>query len=159
MKKTVYNNLKPYIYDASRKGAKYSFDGGATYCNAGEAFEISLKDKKGFDAVKDANTAYNEGSDIEETRTSVKSWAFTLASACKGGSFEEIIEKFFLNVHSSNFSFGWFIDDELIEYNMNADEFKHFLYRFCKYDKHSRTVRGPKFSIKKMHEVMNWFEG
>lgn len=161
MKKNVYNISRfSYIFESARKGAKYQIWDEVAECykwvNAGELYEVALKWALGYAAHKDPNGSYLDGSDIEETHTSVKSWAFTLASACKTDTFEENLEKFFRNVASSNFSFGWIEGEELVEYNMNCEEFKEFLYRFCKLD--NKVVRGPKWSNKKRREVEEWLE-
>lgn len=160
MKKTVYNISRfARVYDSERKGAKYQIWDEVAECykwvNSGELYEVALKWALGYAAHKDANGSYDAGSDIEETHTSVKSWAFTLASACKADSFEANKDKFFKNVASDNFSFGWIEKDELVEYNMNCDEFNRFLNRFCKLD--NKVIRGPKFSMKKRTEVEEWF--
>lgn len=161
MKMSVYNiNHFNYQYDHARKGAKYLiWDEVAEsykWVNYGELYEVVLKWAKGYKAHKDPNGSYSDGSDIEETHTSVKSWKFTLASACKADTFEENLEQFFTNVASTNFSFGWIENEEVIEYNMNCDEFEQFLYRFCKLD--NKVVRGPAWSNKKRKEVEAWFK-
>lgn len=162
MKKTVYNIANMvYNYDSMRKGAKYHYydtlKNEYKYGNAGDFFEVALAWGKGLDAHKDPNGSYDTGSDLEEFGTSVKSWAFTLATI-KAASFEETLDIYWKNVKSWNWSFGWIENNELVEYNMNADEFNEFLYRFCKYDKYSKAVRGPKFSNKKRLEVEAWLE-
>lgn len=162
--KTVYNiSDLVYNYHSDRKGAKYEYLDTLTneyrFGNAGDIYEVALAWSKGLPAHKDPNGSYDTGSDLEEYGTSVKSWKFTLATI-KAGSFEETLDIYWKNVKSWNWSFGWIEhDDTLIEYNMNADEFNAFLYRFCKYDKSSKAVRGPAFSIKKRIEIENWFEG
>ena len=81
MKRVIYNiEGINYIYDARRKGAKYSFDGGQTWKNNGEAVEIVLKWALGLEATKDGNTPFDKGSDIEEYKASVKSPKFTLTT-------------------------------------------------------------------------------
>lgn len=161
MKKNVYNIARfNYKFDSVRKGAKYlvwdEIDLRFKWVNAGELYEMGLKFAMGLPAHKDPNGSYSNGSDIEETHTSVKSWKFTLASACKADTFEDNLDKFFMNVASTNFSFGWIEGEELVEYNMNCEEFKQFLYRFCKLE--SKVVRGPAWSNKKRREVEEWLE-
>lgn len=160
--KNIYNisNLN-YKYDNTRKGAKYHYmdtlENAYKWGNGGEIYEVALAWSKGLPAHKDPNGSYDTGSDLEEFGTSVKSWKFTLASI-KAESFEETLDIYWKNVKSWNWSFGWIEGDELVEYNMNADEFNEFLYRFCKYDKSSKAVRGPAMSNKKRLEVEAWFE-
>lgn len=161
MKKNIYSiEHFQYVFDNTLKGAKYSWDwNGRTYKgNNGEWVEAVQKWCLGFAPIKDASTPYNEGSDIEELGISVKSWGFTLASCIKTDTFEENLQIYFENVASYSVTFSFVIESELITYNMNMDEFKQFLYRFAKYDKYSRTVRGPRFSHSKMAEVTKWLD-
>ena len=162
MTKTIHKvNNHNFIFDSERKGAKYLYFDEVEECykwgNCGDFDEVELKWCYGIPTHKDANGSYSDGSDIEETHTSVKGWNFTLASAIKEDSFEKVLEIFWKNVASTNFSFTWREGDERVEYNMNADEFNQFLYRFCSYAKDRKTIRGPKFSIKKRAEVEEWF--
>lgn len=161
MRMSVYNvkNHK-FIFDATRAGAKYLFydelDELEKWGNCGEFDEVELKWAKGYKAHKDPNGSYMDGSDIEETHTSVKGWGFTLASGLNGATFEECLDVFKAHVASTNFSFTWRENDERVEYNMNMDEFEQFLYRFASYDKSRKTIRGPKHSMKKRAEVEDW---
>ena len=162
MVKNVYNiSNYSYNYDNDRKGAKYQYLDTLTntykYGNAGDIYEVILAWCKGLPAHKDPNGSYDTGSDLEEFGTSVKSWKFTLATI-KANSFEETLDIYWKNVKSWNWSFGWIEGDELVEYNMNADEFNQFLYRFARFDNYSKAVRGPALSNKKRMEVEAWFE-
>jgi len=125
--------------------------------NAGDLFEIALKKAKGYKCIKD-NTAYNKGSDIEETKTSIKSWNFSLTSNTKKDNKEDSINEFFNNCASDNFSFGYIEDNLIIEYNMNLSEFREFLEEFGKYDKSRKIIRGAKFAISRKLEMGFWFE-
>lgn len=160
--KTVYN-LKElnYRYDNNRKGAKYQWYDTVRneyrWGNAGDFFEVADKFVKGYEVHKDPSGSYSTGSDIEETETSCKSWEFTLASI-KADTFEKVLEIYWNNVASTNFDFGWKEEEELTVYNMNADEFNKFLYRFGRYEKSRKTIRGPKPSNKKRIEIERWFE-
>ena len=160
--KTIYN-LKglDYNFDNTRKGAKYEwFDTIANEYkrgNTGDFFEIADKFVKGYEPHKDGNGKYNEGSDIEETHTSCKSWEFTLAPI-KEETFEKVLEIYWNNVASTNFDFGWKEEEELIIYNMNSDEFNQFLYRFARYEKNRKVIRGPKPTNKNRIKIEKWFE-
>ena len=162
MRKAVYNisNLN-YSYDSQRKGAKYRYYDTVLneykFGNAGDIAEVALSWALGYGAHKDPNGRDDESSDIEETHTSVKSWYFTLAPI-KAETFEAIVDTYWTNVVSTNFSFVWIEGEELVEYNMNADEFNQFLYRFAKYKKSDRVVRGPRLSNKRRQEVEKWLE-
>lgn len=160
--KTTYNlRGLDYNFDNNRKGAKYEwFDTIANEYkrgNAGDFFEIADKFGKGYEPHKDGNGKYNEASDIEETHTSCKSWEFTLASI-KANTFEEVLEIYWKNTVSTNFDFGWKEEEEIIVYNMNANEFNDFLYRFARFDKSRNTVRGPKPRNKQRIEVEKWMD-
>ena len=163
MRKQVYNVTAhdSWCYDASRKGAKYSYYDSLlkryVYGNCGEFDEIELKWCYGLPTHKDPKGAYYEGSDIEETHTSVKGFNFTLATI-KADSFEEVLNIFWNNVISTNFSFTWREGNERLEYNMNADEFNQFLYRFARYDKSRKTVRGPWLSGVNKKRIMDWLD-
>lgn len=162
MKKTVYNigNFK-YRFDGERKGAKYSWydpiKGSYVWGNVGDLFEVADKFAKGLPPHKDGKGKYNEGSDIEETHTSCKSWYFTLATI-KAESFEKVLDIYWKDVASTNFDFGWIEGDDLVVYNMNADEFNQFLYRFATYKKSDKVIRGPRLSNARRIEVETWLE-
>lgn len=162
MIKTIYNiHHFNYTFDSARRGAKYQwFDpirGKLVWGNAGDFFEVADKFAKGYAPHKDPKGKYNEGSDIEETSTSCKSWDFTLASI-KDETFEAILKTYWSDTASTNFDFGWKEGDELVVYNMNADEFNQFLYRFGRYDTSRKVVRGPRLTIERRQEVETWLE-
>lgn len=152
MKKTVYTNTKKYTFDPTHKGAPYTFDG-EHWLNAGEHTEAQLKHCKGFEASKDANTKWNEGSDIEQTATSVKSSGATLASDLKGEDMSEMLDRYFAEVHSTNWSFGIIVEDTLTEYNMNADEFREMLMTWASINER-KVIRFKKVSTK----MVKWLE-
>lgn len=118
-----------YVFDADRKGAKYSFDG-AKYMNAGEWKECLAKSVLGYANHKDANTPYNMGSDIPEIAASVKSSKASLTNMVLAPSFEESVNTYFANVHSTCFIWVEVVDDNVVLYEMNADEFKGFIYHW-----------------------------
>lgn len=152
MKKTVYPITEMYTYDPSHKGAPFTFDG-EHWMNAGELVEILLKWAKGFKAEKDANTKWSEGSDIEQTATSVKSSGATLASDLKGENMGEMLNRYFAEVHSTNWSFGIIIEGTLTEYNMNADEFREMLMTWASINER-KVIRFKKVSTK----MVKWLE-
>lgn len=125
MKTNVYNLTLNYTHNASHKGAPYTIDG-EHWFNHGDLCEMALKHCKGLEAVKDGNGKWNECSDIEETATSVKSSKATLASDLTGSDINEMLDRYFKEVHSTNFSYVAIIDETLVEYNMNAEEFREF---------------------------------
>ena len=129
MTKYTYTNEMPYIYDPTRSGAKYSMDGGKTFKNAGEWRESITKFHRGLDYLTNPTTKFDEGSDIESLNASVKSSKATLA-CLYGHSFDEIVSTYFERVHSTLWIFVEVIDDDVVEYHMNAIEFRAFLEQF-----------------------------
>lgn len=125
MKTNTYKITLAYTYEPAHKGAPYTMDG-EHWFNHGDLCEILLKHCKGLDAKKDGNGKWNKCSDIEETATSVKSSKATLASDLTGTDINEMLNRYFKEVHSTNFSYVAIIDNTLVEYNMNANEFNEF---------------------------------
>ena len=119
MKKIQTLTTIEYTFDPTRKGAKYSLDG-IHYMNGGEFAEVATKAALGYDPHKDANTAYNEGSDIPEINASVKSSKATLVNMKLADNFDDSVRVYFQNTHSTCFI-----------YTMNAVEFKEFIYKFA----------------------------
>ena len=97
MKKETYENNLSYIFEADRKNAKYSIDGGNHFMNHGDYCECLAKSVLGFEPKKDANTRADEGWDIEEIKASVKSWNCGLSDRkdLKGLGFDEFCKRFF----------------------------------------------------------------
>ena len=151
MKKTVYNMTIEYHFIPSHKGAPYTFDM-VHFLNGGEFKEAIRKSLAGFGCEKDANTPFDMGSDIEETNTSVKSSGATI-SPVTGESIEDIMEEYFERVHSDNWDYVTIIDDSVIVYNMDAEEFKTFVMTFGKVNER-KVVRLKSESGK----MIKWFE-
>lgn len=138
MVRNTYPITIAYKYDPAHKGAHYLFNG--KYANAGEFVEIALKACKGFKACKDASTRFDMGSDIEETHTSVKTLGFSLCESI-AETWEETIKDYFERTASTNVSYAVIVNESLVEYNMNMDEFKEMLERFGAWDKASKKIR------------------
>lgn len=118
-----------FMFDASRKGAKYSLDG-AHWMNAGEFMECAIKWAFGYAAHKDANARYDVASDIPELNASVKSSKASLTNMPLASSFEESVDVYFANVHSTCFIYGAITDSILNVYMMDADTFRQFMYHW-----------------------------
>lgn len=151
MKRTEYNINVNYKYIAEHRGAPYTFDG-IHFMNAGEFKEAIRKAVAGLKCEKDANTPFDEGSDIEEYNTSVKSSGATV-SPIKGETVAEIMEEYFERVHSDNWDYVTLVDEVVIVYNMNAEEFAEFVAKFGKVNER-KVVRIAKESTK----MIKWFE-
>jgi hypothetical protein len=129
-----------FQFDPTRKYTKYSVDG-EHWLNNGEFAEIADKAVKGYGLNKDPNTAYDMGSDIEQTKTSVKSGKATLTNKVLGENKEEVIKTYFSNVHSTNWDWVVVVDDKVIIYNMNAKEFEEFTTEWAGYDTTRKVIR------------------
>lgn len=154
MKKTVSTIRISYIYKADKKFTPYSFDGGAHWCNCGEAREVFDKAVKGFEAKKDACTSYDIASDIEETHTSVKSSKATLVNKILGQDFDETLATYFKNVASNNWDWVVKVDEEIKIYNMNRKEFETFTREWATWDKDRKVIRFKSSSGK----MIKWLE-
>ena len=157
MKKHEYTNTMPYIYESERKGSKYSMDNGESFKNHGEFLESVAKFHRGLEYLVNPATSYDTGSDIEEMSASVKSSNASLA-CLYGNSKEQIIEEYFKNVHSTLWIFMVDIDEQIIEYHMNAEEFREFLNEWAttavESGSHLTKVRIKKTSGK----MVKWLE-
>lgn len=121
-----------YTYDATRKGAKYSINGGKSWLNGGEFAEAAAKAAHGLDAAKDANTRFDEGSDVPEFHASVKSSKASLTNMKLADNFEASLTAYFEQVASSEFWYVTIVDELVTIYKMNATKFERFLRKFSK---------------------------
>ena len=153
MTRTEYKINFHFEFDPTHKGAPYTLDG-EHYMNGGEFAEVADKMVKGFGSKKDANTPFDEGSDIEETDTSVKSSKATLTSKQIGYDFDSIKACYFARVHSTNWDYVIVIDDSVIVYNMDKVEFSEFLDNWATYCKDRNVIRMKATSGK----MIRWFD-
>ena len=130
MKMTREINLT-YTYDATRKGAKYTIDG-EHWMNGGEFMEAVAKALHGLDPHKDANTRFDEGSDVPEFHASVKSSKASLTNMKLADSFDASVTAYFERVASSEFWYVTTTDELATIYKMNATKFERFLRKFAK---------------------------
>lgn len=151
-KMTACINLD-YMFDSTHKGANYTFDGGQHWVNNGEFCEIVAKSVLGYEAKKDANTAYDKASDIEEINASVKSSRFTLTNMKLGTTKEDSIRKYFKTVHSTLWVYVVVFENEATLYFMDAKEFESFLYGWS-----SLNERGVIRSKATSGKMIAWFE-
>lgn len=152
MKKEIYIDLKSYTYDSGHKGAHYTFNS-VHYMNTGEWCEAQYKYVLGFEAVKDANTAFDAGSDIEPLHRSVKSGKATLTSEVLGKDMDTSLNCYFARVAST--SWAWIVpmDGILMVYIMDANEFREFTELWASYTNEGR-IRYKATSGK----MIQWFE-
>jgi len=130
MKKEIRTINFNYTFNTAHKGANYTLDN-EHWINGGEFAEVVTKSGLGDEAKKDANTRYDEASDIEEINVSVKSSRFTLVNMKLAETFEETITKYFETVHSNIWIYTVVMENEATLYYMNKEEFNEFLHTFC----------------------------
>ena len=152
MKSIVTKNTVKFSFNPAHKGAPYTIDG-IHYMNNGELMELVAKSVLGYNAKKDVNTPFDKGSDIEEINASVKSSRATVANVVLGETLETSIDVFFERVHSTTFIYATMIENDVVLYFMNADEFKEFLTSWCKLNE--RGYMRLKATSGKM---IKWFE-
>lgn len=136
-----------YRFEPARKGAKYSINDGITWMNAGEFSEAIAKAAHGLNPQKDANTRYDQGSDIPEYNASVKSSAASLTNVKLGNTYDESIAAYFKTVASTEFWYVSIVDGLVIIYKMNATKFERFLRKFAKLNERG-VIRIAKTSAK-----------
>lgn len=157
MLKYEYTNTMPYTYASERKGSRYTMDNGATYKNHGEWLESVAKFHRGLEYLVNPATSYDNGSDIESLNASVKSSNASLA-CIYGNTFEQIVNEYFANVHSTLWIYIVDIDEQIIEYHMNAEEFRTFLEEWATLAVESGS-KLTKVRIKKTSgKMIKWLE-
>lgn len=141
MRKNTYTINIPYAYDPTHKGAHYTFDGGITHCNGGDAMEIFTKAGKGYRPAKDSNTAYDIASDIPELNASVKSSKATLVNKYLGADLDSVLAVYFENVHSNLWIWAVKIEESITTYEMDRTEFEEFTRKWARYDNSRKVIR------------------
>lgn len=139
MKKSIYNCPIVYRYEPTKAGAKYSIDG-IRYCNLGNLLESIAKAHRGLEYLVNPTTKWNEGSDIESEKASVKSGKASLA-CIYGEDMKTILDTFFEGVASEKFIYMIMIDDQVSEYEMNKTEFREFVEKFGRLAKESGSPK------------------
>ena len=152
MKKFISTAIPAHQYDPDHKGAHYTFDG-SHYLNNGEFAEAVLKSCMGYACEKDANTAFDAGSDIEELHMSVKSSKATLVNEILGKDMESSLNTYFDRTASESWAWVVIMDDTCTAYIMNADEFRTFTTEWASYNNEGR-IRYKATSGK----MLKWFE-
>lgn len=153
MSKMIAKNPVPFTYDPAHKGAPYTIDG-SKWINAGELKEAIAKALHKLAAGKDANTAFDAGSDVPEYNASVKSSKATLT--CKqlaGSTYMEMLDDYFARVASTEFWWVELNDDDAIIYKMNAKTFRKFMERFA-----NKTSYGPIRFAKTSAKMLTWLD-
>ena len=152
MQKKVIKITLDYQYHSEKPGTKYTIDGERFY-NRGQFVQI-LKVYELYGRIEKADKVpFDKGSDIPELNESVKSHKATLTSMNLGADFDTIFEEFFKRVASSQFSWLDIVDDELISYTMNTDEFKEFTRLFGEFEKGRKVIR-----YRQKKAMIKWLE-
>lgn len=151
--KSVHDFPFSFTYSKDHKGAPYTIDG-IHYMNAGELAECIDKACKGFEPVKDANTSFELGSDIEDLHISVKSGKATLTTKKLGTSFDEILANYFKAVPSTSWDWVAVLDEKVFIYNMDRKSFEEFTREFASLQKDRPVIRYKVTSSK----MLGWLE-
>lgn len=140
MTKTTYT-LTGFIFDNTRKGAKYSFDG-EHFKNSGEFLDCALRRELGYTDwdVKDS-THFSKDSDISDLRCSIKSGACSLYNEFLGDNFADGLAKYFELVQSTMWAFCTLENNVMSVYTMTADEFCEFATLFGRWDSYKKKVK------------------
>lgn len=140
MTENTYSITLKYTFNPDHKGAPYTLDG-VRYMNAGDLHEILVKSCKGLEAVKDGNGAFDVTDDIPELNASVKSGKATLTSRVLGDDFASVKAEYFKAVHSTLWIWAVIIDDTLVTYEMNKDEFSEFIDNWATFASDRKVIR------------------
>lgn len=153
MKKNEFAIRLPYTYNPEHKGAPYTIDG-EHWFNGGDLHEMLAKDGYGYKPVKDANSAYDVASDIPEMRASVKSSGATLVNRVLGYDFDSVLNHYFATVHSDLWIWAVKIDETLVTYEMDRNEFEKFVREWAGFLADRKVIRFKKTSGK----MIKWLE-
>lgn len=154
MIKTVSPINFEYIYSpVEHKGAPYSLDG-EHWFNHGDLCEIADKSSRNLPLTKDANTPYDKGSDINDLRISCKSSHCTLVNKVLGYDYESVKAMYFATCHSTTWDYITIINDEIIIYTMDKEEFSKFMDAFAGFAKDRKTIRFKNETLK----MLKWLD-
>lgn len=153
MTKTTASMPLNYFYDVNHARSHYLIEGETKYKNGGEFAECVCKAIRGYKVEKDANTPFDKGSDIEETRTSIKSNACGLTDEKLANNKKDFLTEYFRRTHSTNVDYVIIVNEDVAIYNMDMTEFKDFTTEFAKWDTHCQKVR-----INTTLKMIKWLE-
>ena len=153
MKKEIHINPIAYTYNPAHKGAPYTING-EKWMNAGQLKQIIRIACLFGKLTGPDNLPYNEGSDIPELHESVKSSRATLVNMVLGEDFQTTLETYMATTASTFHSWVILIDEQVITYIMDMDEFKEFTETFAGFDKSRKVIRYREDSTK----MVKWFE-
>lgn len=141
MKKITSETPLTYIFDTSRKNAKYSINNGDSWMNHGEFCERMCKAILGFAPTKDA-VAFDKGFDIPELKASVKSYKCGLTECHDMPTTPaEFMAAFWEREHAELYIYVVDHGEYFNLYMMNRAEFRKFVEHFAKWDAHCVKFR------------------
>lgn len=153
MKKEIHNIPISYTFDPNHKGAPYTINGDK-WLNAGQLKQI-LRIACLFGKITGPDKVpYNVDSDIPELHESIKSSKATLVNMILGEDFESTLNTYFATTASTSHSWVMIIDEQIVTYIMNLNEFREFTEHFGWYDKDRKVIRYKAESTK----MIKWFE-
>ena len=127
-----------------------------------DAAEWALCREYGIERNAHDSSAYDKNSDVNagDVRISVKTSAFTLmaGSLCEGrDTFDGIWNLYAEKVHSNQFAY---VSLTGVCFMMNLDEFKQFVYSFCRLERESEKNGGAlKIRCRKESgKMLKWLE-
>lgn len=153
MKIITYINTLPYVYDPDHRGSHYLINGSKTYKNRGELLESVAKFQRGLYTEVNPTTTWDNGSDIESEKASIKS---SEASLGRGIG---TLENYFKNVASKLFIWIELNDQtqEVTEYQMNKQEFFIFVSQFTRIHNMSNHKEQCIRFLKTSQRMRKWF--
>ena len=153
MKIITYINTLPYIYDPDHRGSHYLINGSKAYKNRGELLESVAKFQRGIYTETNPTTTWDNGSDIESEKASIKS---SEASLGRGIG---TLENYFQNVASKLFIWIELNDQtqEVTEYQMTKQEFFIFVSRFTRIHNMSNHKEQCIRFLKTSQKMRKWF--
>ena len=151
MIKNEYLSKTVITYDESHKGAKYFANG--SYKNEGEIVECGRSEYGGYGFRKDANTAFNMGSDVGDV--SVKSGRARLTTIRLASECIAFIDEYLKQEKSLSFCYGIYHGNgRFTFYEMSRQEFREFAITFVKWTPSESTPRFPTTT----KEVVRWLD-
>lgn len=115
--------------------------GSTFYSNAGSAMQMNYDAQMTGKVRRHDNVPFDRGSDIPELLASVKSSHFTLASgtALRGETMTDQWSDYAGRVHSKKFVYVTLTG---LAYEMNLEEFKKFVFTWCRMERDSAKNGG-----------------
>lgn len=154
MKREVHEIPFKYEFDPAHKGAPYTLDGGNHWMNRGQFKQIARVAALFGRVESPDHVPYDVDSDIPELHESVKSAKATLVNMVLGKDLESTLDFYFSHTASKVHSFVTIVDEMLITYLMENDEFAEFTRNFGFYDSQRKVVRFKDES----HKMIKWLE-